>query len=530
MSSNPQNHWALKPVHVQGLPPWIDIHPEEGLTVGRANDNDVSLGADSHASVSAHHMRLSFRDGEPLLSDLGSTNGTYVNGIRVQEKALKSGDLIGVGTSGPKFVIQKRQDMSHTQLVEAADVAPKFGESTIQMVREAVGLEEDHDVKSVVHQHTRSNRTLFSWVAVAVLLLGGGTAWYLADQNARQLEELNEQSRREIARLEAFNAKLQGELQRTNTSLQEQQQEWLGERERLQREKTDLLARIQKVERGDTETIAQLQKRLEATNASLDLFNPVNLERAKLQGVSAVREAVVFIETSVQFKERDGEEVVRSELDTDGRQTFRLGGEGEILATDQKSGSGFVVSKDGWILTNAHVIEAGDTFATELEIDGKFVEPTTMVDVVFNNERQRYPARVVAQVHDEQNDFALLKIEPFDGMPSIAGFDINRQAPPEGAEVFLFGFPLGKRVVQGQDDTVVASTFKGILSRKVEQFLQVDAAVHPGNSGGPVTDATGRVIGIVTAVQRMDDGNITPSIGYVIPIDAVAKIWPPEGK
>jgi putative serine protease PepD len=99
--------------------------------------------------------------------------------------------------------------------------------------------------------------------------------------------------------------------------------------------------------------------------------------------------------------------------------------------------------------------------------------------------------------------------------------------PTIGAEVYLHGFPLGKMALQ-DGDRVIASSFRGILSRRVSNWLQVDAAVHPGNSGGPLTDATGHVIGVVTRVQRIANEMIAPDMGYAIPIAAAARLWKNE--
>lgn len=121
----------------------------------------------------------------------------------------------------------------------------------------------------------------------------------------------------------------------------------------------------------------------------------------------------------------------------------------------------------------------------------------------------------------------MIKIEPFDGMPHLARFDVDEASPSPGSEVYLFGFPLGMHALQ-EGERVIASTFKGILSRVVDPYLQVDAGVHPGNSGGPVTDAAGRVVGVVTAGQRLPEGDLVFTIGYAIPIERVAKIWPPR--
>jgi S1-C subfamily serine protease len=90
----------------------------------------------------------------------------------------------------------------------------------------------------------------------------------------------------------------------------------------------------------------------------------------------------------------------------------------------------------------------------------------------------------------------------------------------------LLGFPLGNFALQ-EGRTVIASTFRGILSRIVDGSLQVDAGVHPGNSGGPITDPLGRVIGIVSSVQATPEQTAVYTIGYGIPIAEASSIWPP---
>ena len=97
--------------------------------------------------------------------------------------------------------------------------------------------------------------------------------------------------------------------------------------------------------------------------------------------------------------------------------------------------------------------------------------------------------------------------------------------PTAGSDVYLLGFPLGKRALQ-DGRTVIASAFRGIVSRNVAGFLQVDAAVHPGNSGGPVIDEGGRVIGVVVGMQRINDREAAEDMGFIIPIDLAGEIWP----
>ena len=70
--------------------------------------------------------------------------------------------------------------------------------------------------------------------------------------------------------------------------------------------------------------------------------------------------------------------------------------------------------------------------------------------------------------------------------------------------------------------------FAGIVSRRVDAYIQVQAAVYPGNSGGPVVDEQGRVIGVVTGVQTTPTGQIAPDIGFVLLVADLAAIWSPK--
>lgn len=512
--------WVLKPVHDATLPPWIDVHPERGLTIGRADDNDVTLAATEHAQVSAHHLRIAVggETDDVRLFDLGSTNGTFVNGIRVEEKVLKPGDLIALGKSGTRFVVERRKDLSSTAVLQTAEIKPEFGEKTVRLVRAAIGLEGDAGVSEALAARGRRQRRIAVWLTAALVMIGGVVAYVLHDLNSQEIQRLGE-----------YNAELQRDLAKTAQNLEAQRAASEAQREELEAEKAALIERLAKIEAGDVAsgaTIAELRGKLEITERNLALFDPVNLEKSRLAGVKRVLQSVVFIDTTVRLRDPDSGQFVRYDLDEFGDAVFRLGGEGEPYSRD-KTGSGFVVSPEGWILTNAHVIEAPRGLRSGIKIqDGTMVEPHVEVTVLFSGQPERRVARVVAQVHEKGRDFALLHIEPFEGMHYVPSFSIDQPLPAETSEVYLFGYPLGREIVQ-PGDRVIASTFKGIVSRYAAPFIQVDAAVHPGNSGGPATDANGRILGIVTAVARMPEGGITPSIGYVIPISAVSDVWPP---
>jgi serine protease DegS len=159
-------------------------------------------------------------------------------------------------------------------------------------------------------------------------------------------------------------------------------------------------------------------------------------------------------------------------------------------------GSGVIVDRDGYIITNHHVVED----ATELAV--------ALADGTLHLAR-------IAGV-DPKSDIALLKIEADDLRP-IAVADINELAV--GDVVLAVGNPLGvgQTVTQGIVSAIVR---KGV--NPIENFIQTDAAINPGNSGGALIDTAGRLIGINTLILSHSGGS--EGIGFAIPADYVQTI------
>jgi len=168
----------------------------------------------------------------------------------------------------------------------------------------------------------------------------------------------------------------------------------------------------------------------------------------------------------------------------------------------QGQGTGFVVSEDGYILTNNHVVEGAD------EVTVQFGGP--------NSVDAEYQAKIIGT--DPATDLALLKINATDLTPvEFADSDQVRV----GQWVVAVGNPFGL------ESTITA----GIVSAKgrsrigitdYEDFIQTDAAINPGNSGGPLVDLHGRVIGVNTAIATRSGGNM--GIGFAIPSNLARSI------
>jgi len=159
------------------------------------------------------------------------------------------------------------------------------------------------------------------------------------------------------------------------------------------------------------------------------------------------------------------------------------------------TGSGFIISSDGRILTNFHVVSGGH-----------------QLTVTLTNKKQ-YKARVLFT--DRGNDLALVKIEPRETLPVLRLGDSDPLQV--GQKVLAIGNPFG---LEGTLTTGVVSSLDRSISdendRKLEHMIQTDAAINPGNSGGPLLDSHGNVIGINTAIYG-PQGNI--GIGFAMPIN-----------
>jgi serine protease Do len=162
-------------------------------------------------------------------------------------------------------------------------------------------------------------------------------------------------------------------------------------------------------------------------------------------------------------------------------------------------GSGFVVHRDGWVVTNAHVVEGSST-----------------VEVDFGKGR-RIPAKVVGA--DAESDVALLKVDAGTPLVPLPFGDSDRISIAEWVLVIGSPFGLDHSVTLG----IVSHTGRADISPVgrpgTYDFIQTDASINPGNSGGPVLNLRGEVIGIATAVNATGQG-----IGFAIPINMVKEV------
>ena len=180
-----------------------------------------------------------------------------------------------------------------------------------------------------------------------------------------------------------------------------------------------------------------------------------------------------------------------------------------FLAPEHGIGSGVILSPDGFIVTNAHVVQGARKIRVRLQ--GMRKKSTPSSERIGPIE-----AKVVGV--DRQTDLAVLKID-MTGLPALplADSDLLKQ----GQVVFAFGSPLGleNSVTMG----VVSATARQIDPDNPAIFIQTDAPINPGNSGGPLVDVDGHVVGINTFILTQSGGN--EGLGFAIPSNVVRNIY-----
>ena len=176
--------------------------------------------------------------------------------------------------------------------------------------------------------------------------------------------------------------------------------------------------------------------------------------------------------------------------------------------TTRAAGTGFIVSKDGFILTNNHVVED----AIKIEVS------------LFGDDEQQYTAKLVGR--DQLTDSALIQLvdKPNHPLPEVKFGDSSQMGP--GDWVMAIGNPFGYTYTVTVGVISATSRAFNVSDGRTNDMLQTDAAINPGNSGGPLLNLRGEVIGINTAIitNSQSEGNI--GIGFAVPSNTVRELLP----
>jgi serine protease Do len=244
---------------------------------------------------------------------------------------------------------------------------------------------------------------------------------------------------------------------------------------------------------------------------TLVIPDPVSLSNAFAQIASSLAPAVVNISTEAAPENQTRAPRGERNRNQDPRQFdpfdfFNFFGNPDLPDRNEKVrslGTGFVVDKAGFIVTNHHVVDKATKITVRLE------------------DKSEYQAKVIGS--DEETDLAVVKIEAGHDLP-VAKVG-NSDAVKVGDWVLAIGSPftLDHTVTHGIISAKGRDSLPGGGSRPFQSFLQTDAAINPGNSGGPLVSMAGEVIGINTAI--ISDTRQSAGLGFALPSNTAVKVY-----
>jgi len=241
------------------------------------------------------------------------------------------------------------------------------------------------------------------------------------------------------------------------------------------------------------------------TATALTVPDPIPASNTFAGIVNKVEPAVVNIATTQvlerkQSRKRRSQPYDQDDPMQDFFDRFFDGRQDPQSQAERSLGSGVIVDKRGYILTNNHV-----------------VEQATKIQVQLNADATRYTAKVVGV--DEETDLAVIKIDANKELP-VAKLG-NSDGVQVGDWVLAIGSPFGLQATVTAG--IISAKDRGGIGQQFQRFLQTDAAINPGNSGGPLVDLSGQVIGINTAIITGSRGY--EGVGFALPSTMAIKVY-----
>lgn len=452
-----------------------DILGQPVITIGRHPDCDVRFDADRDLDVSARHASVTLEGERYVLRDLGSTNGTYVQGRLVRDPVpLSTKEVIRFGPSGPKLeftaISSARSDGTGT--AEPAPGTAVFGSQSRtetpspppppRSSRPAAAPRPtaSHSdtaarVRIEVERQTRGLRRT-TVILFALLLLLAATYFWQAQVAARRIEA---DRRALLSQVDSLVGQI-GSLSAGTAGLRAALETARDDAEQLRRQ---LAAAPQ-----DPGLIRELRGRLDAA----------------LQQQQTLAGAAAFDARSVADANRDAIALVFVQFPN-----------GSVY-----TGTAFAVRSDphgGLLVTNRHVVsDSNGTVAAK-------------IGIVFEGTRQNFKADVV-RIHPDA-DLALIRATVHQGFPVIRGLADPRAEIRVGDPVALVGFPLGLELAEGRswgELGVASSLTLGTVSRRLPNLVQVEGYGAQGSSGSPIFDSAGLLVAVLYGGQTGTGGRI----------------------
>ena len=445
------------------------------IKIGRHPESDLQLDPHHDLEVSTRHASLEKQHDRWILRDVGSRNGTLVNGYKItHDTQLVDTDQIRFGTDGPmvefRTVPDNTPDTAPTPVsasrpratsASPAPVAANAKASTTQRVR-----------VEVARQTTRLRRVVGG---LAVVLVGVVGAFWFVNRQQRVARE------REVTALQAQIDSVLQDANATVTSLRGQMVELASSLRTSQTDVQTLQLQLTDARQsGNRQRIETLSAELES--ALTQLVDQQQAARIDFQGITDANQSAVAM-IFVDF------------------------GPNEV-----ETGTAFAVRSDGTMLTNRHVVAGADGNRTARRIAVKFADS-----------QQVFPAQVVAISEDPDADLAVIKVTLRGSVPTVRGLNRQPDTVPVGAPVAVIGFPGGidsPQLETASGTFAATSMTAGTVSKNLPNLIQLNGYGASGASGSPIFDANGEVIAVLFGGEAESGGRIV----YAVPSSFAAQL------
>jgi S1-C subfamily serine protease len=428
------------------------------IGLGRHPLSDVRFDAERDLDVSSRHAAVIHKGDAFVIQDLGSRNGTFVNGTRLSaDTALRDGDVIGFGANGPALefhtVAGDASDVLATTAAEGMAVRasqPREAIPARSAPRSSTAVRIAVEVSRQTAQLRRTTKVLFGFL----LLTAGAFGWlqWQANRNERAAQQVSTQ--------------VQSQLKSVRDALAESQ----AETARLRRELADL------GRGGDASSVARLRSQLDDAERR---------QRALVGAVGGVDYR------AISHKNQDAVAMVLV----------------KFSETERFSGTAFAVDSNGTLVTNKHVLVGEDGTRTPIGIG-----------VIFSGSTQMFQGELVGVAPGA--DVGVLRVRIKGGTPRVAGLARTRQGVERGDPVAIMGYPLGFDLpmeAHGQFPIAEPTLTVGTVSKALTAIVQVDGYGAPGSSGSPIFDRDGRVIAVLYGGQGESQGKIIFAVpAYIV--------------
>jgi S1-C subfamily serine protease len=442
------------------------------IGVGRHPLSDVRFDAERDLDVSSRHAAIvRTPDGTGfVLQDLGSRNGTFVNGQRITgDTPLQDGDVIGCGVDGPalEFHLVSGEDLLATTAAEGMAARASMPREMIRATpaappRRSTGVRIAVEVARQTAQLRRTTKVLIGFLVIAL----GAFGWlqWQTSQRARELGRLQVRADSLMREARELSTQFQSQLKGVRDALAESQ----AETARLRHE----LA----ASGGDASSVARLRAQL--TDAE-------RRQRALVGAVGGVDYR------AISHRNQDAVAIVLV----------------EFSEAERFSGTAFAVDSNGTMVTNKHVLLGEDGSRTPRRIG-----------VIFSGSTQMFQGDLVGVAPDA--DVGVLRVRIKGGTPRVAGIARNRLGIERGDPVAIIGFPLGFDLpmeAHGQFPIAEPTLTVGTVSKALTNVVQVDGYGAPGSSGSPIFDREGKVIAVLYGGQQESQGKIIFAVpAYIV--------------